>query len=385
MLAEVRAALPGAARGARARGRLGGSAGLSRRRRRRAARSPSARRSSSSTTRSTSSTRRARRDSRRARRSPTTTSSTTGTSSRATLRLHGGGPGLRAGAVLPLLRHGDRQPRLPRPRGRASSSRRRASTRSRRSRPSPASAARRCTACRRCSSRSSSTARFAEFDLTSLRTGVMAGSPCPIETMRQVQQRMHMDEVTICYGMTETSPVSTQSAVDDPLDKRVTTVGRIHPHLEIKIVDPATGRSRAARRRRRALHPRLQRHARLLGRRGGDAGRDRPGGMDAQRRPGDDGRRRLREDRRPDQGHDHPRRREHLPARARGVPADRGGSQRGVRDRRPQRALRRGGDGLGEAEARARASPRPISTRPAAAGSPRSRSRATGSSSTRSR
>jgi fatty-acyl-CoA synthase len=85
-------------------------------------------------------------------------------------------------------------------------------------------------------------ASFSDFDLTSLRTGVMAGSPCPIETMRQVQQRMHMDEVTICYGMTETSPVSTQSAVDDPLDKRVTTVGRIHPHLEIKIVDPVTGR-----------------------------------------------------------------------------------------------------------------------------------------------
>jgi fatty-acyl-CoA synthase len=82
---------------------------------------------------------------------------------------------------------------------------------------------------------------FADFDLTSLRTGVMAGSPCPIETMRQVREQMHMEEVTICYGMTETSPVSTQSAVDDPLDKRVTTVGRIHPHLEIKIVDPVTG------------------------------------------------------------------------------------------------------------------------------------------------
>ncbi|MDC0673693.1 AMP-binding protein [Nannocystis radixulma] len=83
--------------------------------------------------------------------------------------------------------------------------------------------------------------RFAEFDLTSLRTGVMAGSPCPIETMKQVQARMHMHEVTICYGMTETSPVSTQSAVDDPFEPRVTTVGRVHPHLEVKIVDPETG------------------------------------------------------------------------------------------------------------------------------------------------
>jgi fatty-acyl-CoA synthase len=84
--------------------------------------------------------------------------------------------------------------------------------------------------------------RFGEFDLSTLRTGVMAGSPCPIETMKKVRTLMHMEEVTICYGMTETSPVSTQSAVDDPVDKRVTTVGRVHPHLEIKVVDPATGR-----------------------------------------------------------------------------------------------------------------------------------------------
>ncbi|MFT3775871.1 MAG: AMP-binding protein [Minicystis sp.] len=83
--------------------------------------------------------------------------------------------------------------------------------------------------------------RFAEFDLSSLRTGIMAGSPCPVEVMKQVQARMHMREVTICYGMTETSPVSTQSALDDPLDKRVSTVGRVHPHVEVKIVDPTTG------------------------------------------------------------------------------------------------------------------------------------------------
>jgi fatty-acyl-CoA synthase len=83
--------------------------------------------------------------------------------------------------------------------------------------------------------------RFAEFDLASLRTGIMAGSPCPVEVMKKVQSRMNMREVTICYGMTETSPVSTQSAVDDPLDKRVATVGRVHPHVEVKIVDPATG------------------------------------------------------------------------------------------------------------------------------------------------
>jgi fatty-acyl-CoA synthase len=83
--------------------------------------------------------------------------------------------------------------------------------------------------------------QFSTFDLSSLRTGVMAGSSCPIETMKSVQSKMGMREVTICYGMTETSPVSTQSAVDDPLDKRVTTVGRVHPHVEVKIVDPSTG------------------------------------------------------------------------------------------------------------------------------------------------
>ncbi len=83
--------------------------------------------------------------------------------------------------------------------------------------------------------------RFSEFDCSSLRTGIMAGSPCPVEVMRKVQSQMHMPEVTICYGMTETAPVSTQSSTDDPLDKRVSTVGRIHPHVEIKVVDPATG------------------------------------------------------------------------------------------------------------------------------------------------
>ena len=83
--------------------------------------------------------------------------------------------------------------------------------------------------------------RFSEFDFSSLRTGIMAGSPCPVEVMRKVQSVMHMPEVTICYGMTETAPVSTQSSTDDPLDKRVSTVGRIHPHVEIKIVDPSNG------------------------------------------------------------------------------------------------------------------------------------------------
>ena len=82
---------------------------------------------------------------------------------------------------------------------------------------------------------------FETYDLSSLRTGIMAGSPCPVEIMKQVVDRMGMTEVTICYGMTETSPVSTQTRADDSLERRVSTVGRVHPHVEIKIVDPTTG------------------------------------------------------------------------------------------------------------------------------------------------
>jgi fatty-acyl-CoA synthase len=82
---------------------------------------------------------------------------------------------------------------------------------------------------------------FDEFELSSLRTGIMAGSPCPVEVMRKVIDRMHMPEVTICYGMTETSPVSTQTAADDDVEHRTSTVGRVHPHVEIKIVDPVSG------------------------------------------------------------------------------------------------------------------------------------------------
>jgi fatty-acyl-CoA synthase len=82
---------------------------------------------------------------------------------------------------------------------------------------------------------------FGTFDFSSLRTGVMAGSPCPEEVMKKVQTRMNMRQVTICYGMTETSPVSAQSYVDDPLAKRVSTVGHVHPHLEVKVIDPETG------------------------------------------------------------------------------------------------------------------------------------------------
>ncbi|MGX1542674.1 AMP-binding protein [Streptomyces adustus] len=82
---------------------------------------------------------------------------------------------------------------------------------------------------------------FASYDLSSLRTGIMAGSPCPVEVMKRVVAEMHMAEVSICYGMTETSPVSLQTRRDDDLEHRTGTVGRVLPHIEVKVVDPATG------------------------------------------------------------------------------------------------------------------------------------------------
>src|SRR3954447_12207458 len=84
---------------------------------------------------------------------------------------------------------------------------------------------------------------FAEHDLSSLRTGIMAGSICPVEGMKRRVSHMHMAEVSIAYGMTEPSPVSCQTRTDDDLDRRTATIGRAHPHVEIKIVDPDTGRT----------------------------------------------------------------------------------------------------------------------------------------------
>jgi fatty-acyl-CoA synthase len=83
--------------------------------------------------------------------------------------------------------------------------------------------------------------RFAEFDLSSLRTGIMAGTACPIEVMKRVVEQMHLSQITIAYGMTETSPVSCQSSTTTPLDKRVASVGTVQPHLAVKIVDPDSG------------------------------------------------------------------------------------------------------------------------------------------------
>jgi fatty-acyl-CoA synthase len=82
---------------------------------------------------------------------------------------------------------------------------------------------------------------FASYDLSTLRTGIMAGSPCPVEVMKRVISEMHMSEVTICYGMTETSPVSCQTKADEDMERRVSTVGRVHPHIEVKVIDPENG------------------------------------------------------------------------------------------------------------------------------------------------
>ena len=106
---------------------------------------------------------------------------------------------------------------------------------------------------------------FDRLDFSSLRTGIMAGAPCPIAVMRKVVERMHMRDVTIAYGMTETSPVSFQSSIEDTMERRVTTIGRVHPHVEVKVVDNE-GRIVPRGVSRRALHPRLFGDVGLLGR-----------------------------------------------------------------------------------------------------------------------
>ena len=125
---------------------------------------------------------------------------------------------------------------------------------------------------------------FDRYDLSSLRTGVMAGSPCPVEVMKACVDRMHMTDVTICYGMTETSPVSTQTLPDDSLHHRTATVGRAHPHVEIRIVDAATGATtRATGCDRRVLHPWVLGDAGVLERPGTDRRGDRRRRLDAHR------------------------------------------------------------------------------------------------------
>ena len=147
------------------------------------------------------------------------------------------GPHLHSGAALSLLRHGDGQSRLRHARRHHGLSRRRLRSRWRRCKTIERE---KCTALYGVPTMFIAELdhpEFARFDLKSLRTGIMAGAPCPVEVMKRVNNEMNMGEVTIAYGMTETSPVSFQSATDDPLERRVSTVGRIHPHVEVKVVD----------------------------------------------------------------------------------------------------------------------------------------------------
>ena len=314
--------LPGAARDDRARGRLGRLPGR-RRRGRRTPSSPRARRRCAPTTRSTSSTRRARPARPRARRSRTATSSTTRTSSARTLGYserdrvcvpvpfyHCFGMVLGNLACVDARRLHRRAGRVVRAARRARDGRgralhvalRRADDVHRRARPS------------RASTRSTS---------SSLRTGIMGGAPCPVEVMKQVplahahergRDRLRHDR--------DLAAVDADGAGRPARRSASATVGRVHPHVEIKVVDPETGETVPRGVAGRAVHARLQRDARLLGR----PGRRRARAIDADgwMHTGDlavmddDG---YVQHRRPHQGHDHPRRREHLPARDRGVPA----------------------------------------------------------------
>ncbi len=183
---------------------------------------------------------------------------------------------------------------------------------------------------------------FAQYDVSSLRTGIMAGAPCPIETMRRVIAQMHMREVTIAYGMTETSPISFQSGLDDPIERRVATVGRIQPHIEVKIVDAAgqvvplgTAGELCTRGYcvMRGYWEDTERTAESI---------DAAGWMHSGDLATIDARG-LLQHRRPREGHADPRRRERLPARDRGVSLSpsQGAGRAGVRRAGP--ALRRGG------------------------------------------
>ena len=191
---------------------------------------------------------------------------------------------------------------------------------------------------------------FPRFDLSTMRTGIMAGAPCPVSLMRRVVRDMHCREITIAYGMTETSPISFQSDVDDSIERRISTVGRILPHVEVKVVDEGRPHH-PGRCPGRAADPRVLGDAGLLGRRPGDARGDRRR-LDAHRRPRDDRCAGLLPHRRPRQGHADPRRRERLSGGDRGLPAHPSRRLRGAGLRRARREVRRGGLRLGRAASR---------------------------------
>ena len=149
-------------------------------------------------------------------------------------------------------------------------------------------------------------------DLSSLRTGIMSGSPCPIETMRAVVDELGCREITIAYGQTEASPIITQTRTDDPLEMRVETVGRPIPGIEVKVIDPATGQALADDEQGELC---ARGHVVMLGYyknpEATAAAIDRRR-LAAHRRLGGAAAERLLQNHRPDQGHGHPRRREHL-------------------------------------------------------------------------
>ena len=209
--------------------------------------------------------------------------------------------------ALSLLRHGDGQPDVGRLRCHHGLSRARPSTRWRCCARSRRSAARCSTACPPCSSPSSTIRSSRASTSRRFSTGTMAGSPCPIEVMRRVIGEMHMEEVTIAYGMTETSPVSFQSATDDPIERRVSTVGRVHPHVEVKVVNQ-DGRVVPSG----VTAELLTRGYSVMRGYWNDEDKTREShrrrGLDAHRRPGHHRRRRLLQHRWPHQGHGHPRR-----------------------------------------------------------------------------
>jgi acyl-CoA synthetase (AMP-forming)/AMP-acid ligase II len=190
---------------------------------------------------------------------------------------------------------------------------------------------------------------FPRFDLSSLRTGVMAGAPCPIEVMKRCVTEMKMREITIGYGMTETSPLSTQTACNDSLERRVGTVGRGHPHVEIKIVDADGGivpRSSAGEFCTRG-------YSVMLGYWDDEKTAQAPSGrLDAYRRSRHHGPGRLLQHRWPPQGHGDPRGRKHLSARNRGVLVPPSQHRGGAGHRRPRRSLRRRTMRLDQAQGR---------------------------------
>ena len=193
------------------------------------------------------------------------------------------------------------------------------STRARPSKPSSGNAARPCTVSRPCSSPSCSTRISRDFDLSSLRTGVMAGAPCPIEIMRRVVGDMHCAELVVAYGQTEASPVITMSRAEDSLETRCTTVGCALPETEVRIVSPVTGETVPAGEQGELLARGYMVMSEYDGepeatRQAIDARR-----LAAYRRPGRDARGRLLPHHRPRARHDHPRGRERLSARNRGV------------------------------------------------------------------